>query len=104
MASPPNTRRPTAPSTTPRVATVGALSILLCLGLVGFVIWLAGAQLSKRFDKVWVGAYLRYDTLRGAVFDGSPLVATQTYWAGGFGFAWVLGVSKERVVIDRARL
>ena len=68
----------------------------------------AGAQalvsLSKRFDKVWVGAYLRYDTLRGAVFDGSPLVATQTYWAGGFGFAWVLGVSKERVVIDRARL
>ena len=31
-------------------ALVGALSILLCLGLVGFVIWLAGAQLSKRFD------------------------------------------------------
>ena len=31
-------------------ALVGALSILLCLSLVGFVIWLAGAQLSKRFD------------------------------------------------------
>jgi phospholipid/cholesterol/gamma-HCH transport system substrate-binding protein len=31
-------------------ALVGALSILLCLSLVGFVIWLAGAQLSQRFD------------------------------------------------------
>jgi len=68
----------------------------------------AGTQalvsLSKRFDKVWFGAYLRYDTLHGAVFDSSPLVATQRYWAAGFGFAWVMGVSKERVVIDRARM
>lgn len=31
-------------------ALVGALSILLCLSLVAFVVWLAGAQLSKRFD------------------------------------------------------
>ena len=31
-------------------ALVGLFSILLCLGLAGFVVWLAGAQFSRRFD------------------------------------------------------
>ena len=30
--------------------------------------------LSRRFEKAWFGAYARYDTLRGAVFEDSPLV------------------------------
>jgi phospholipid/cholesterol/gamma-HCH transport system substrate-binding protein len=33
-----------------RYAMVGLSSILLCLGLAGFLIWLAGAQLSHQFD------------------------------------------------------
>lgn len=58
------------------------------------------AALSKRFPKYWVGAFLRYDWLGGAVFDGSPLVRRQNYLAGGFGIAWMIGESKRRVETD----
>ena len=58
------------------------------------------AALSKRFDRYWVGAYLRYDNLSGAVFADSPLVKTRSYVAGGVGIAWVLGQSTERVSPD----
>jgi len=33
--------------------------------------------LSKRYPSFWVGAYVRHDTLAGAVFEPSPLVKTQ---------------------------
>lgn len=55
------------------------------------------AALSKRFPKYWVGAFLRYDWLGGAEFDDSPLVRRQSYLAGGFGFAWMIGESKRKV-------
>lgn len=58
------------------------------------------AALSKRFPKYWVGAFLRYDWLGGAVFDDSPLVRRQNYLAGGFGFAWMIGESKRKVETD----
>lgn len=58
------------------------------------------AALSKRFPKYWVGAFLRYDWLGGAVFDDSPLVRRQSYLAGGFGIAWMIGESKRRVETD----
>lgn len=58
------------------------------------------AALSKRFPKYWVGAFLRYDWLGGAVFDDSPLVRRQNYLAGGFGIAWMIGESKRRVETD----
>jgi hypothetical protein len=61
----------------------------------------AGAQfivaLSKRFPKFWVGAFARYDTLRGAVFEQSPLVTSTRYLAGGIAVAWVFAESSERV-------
>ncbi|HKE93827.1 MAG TPA: MipA/OmpV family protein [Povalibacter sp.] len=56
--------------------------------------------LSKRFPTYWVGAYLRYDSLSGAVFDDSPLVRTRHYLAGGFGIAWMIGQSKRMVESD----
>jgi outer membrane protein len=52
---------------------------------------------SRRFNGFWIGAFLRADTLRGAVFEGSPLVRRDTYVAGGAGIAWILGESRERV-------
>lgn len=58
------------------------------------------AALSKRFPKYWVGAFLRYDWLGGAVFDDSPLVRRQSYLAGGFGIAWMIGESKRKVETD----
>jgi outer membrane scaffolding protein for murein synthesis (MipA/OmpV family) len=54
-------------------------------------------SLSRRFDGYWVGAFLRADTLRGAVFKGSPLVRSDAYVAGGVAIAWILGKSAQRV-------
>jgi outer membrane scaffolding protein for murein synthesis (MipA/OmpV family) len=56
--------------------------------------------LSKRFPKYWVGGFLRYDTLRGAVYEDSPLVRSRRYFASGFGISWVLGESSERVPVN----
>jgi outer membrane protein len=55
---------------------------------------------SKRFPRYWVGAYLRYDNLRHAVFEDSPLVRQQNYVTGGIGIAWMIGKSKRMVQVD----
>jgi len=52
---------------------------------------------SRRFPNLWLGAFVRYDTLAGAVFDPSPLVRRHNYWAGGFGIAWMVGKSSRLV-------
>lgn len=58
------------------------------------------AAVSRRYDRYWVGAFLRYDNLRGARFADSPLVRTRHYWAGGVAISWILGQSSTRVVVD----
>jgi len=67
----------------------------------------AGAQLltalSKRFDRYWVGAFARIDTLSGATFENSPLVRKKTYFAAGIGFAWVFGQSSQMVDVVEER-
>jgi outer membrane scaffolding protein for murein synthesis (MipA/OmpV family) len=55
------------------------------------------SALSKRFPKFWVGAYLRYDALQGAVFEDSPLVKQKYYIAGGVGIAWMIRESARTV-------
>ena len=40
----------------------------------GYAGWQALAATSRRFGRTWVGAFVRYDSLRGAVFESSPLV------------------------------
>jgi outer membrane scaffolding protein for murein synthesis (MipA/OmpV family) len=55
------------------------------------------AAASRRFAGIWVGAFVRADTLRGAAFEASPLVKRDSYFAAGAAIAWVLGVSRERV-------
>jgi MipA family protein len=57
------------------------------------------AALSKRYPKFWAGAYMRYDTLAGAVFVDSPLVQRRSYWSAGFGFAWMLRRSSAMVEV-----
>lgn len=59
------------------------------------------AAVSKRFPRFWLGAFLRYDSLQGAVFQDSPLVQSNQYLAIGLGVAWVLGESATRVPDDR---
>jgi MipA family protein len=67
----------------------------------------AGTQLlgsvTKRFAHTWLGAFVRYDTLDGAAFDGSPLVQSRHYFAAGIGFSWIIRTSSETVRIDPAR-
>ena len=53
--------------------------------------------LSKRFPGYWIGAFARYDALRGAAFAASPLVRRTGYWVGGVGIAWMIGESSRRV-------
>ena len=67
----------------------------------------AGTQLlgsvTKRFAHTWLGAFVRYDTLDGASFAGSPLVQSRHYFAAGIGFSWIIRTSSESVRIDPAR-
>lgn len=55
--------------------------------------------LSRRFTRFWIGGFVRYDTLRGAAFEASPLVTSKRYAAGGIGISWILGESSRRVPV-----
>jgi outer membrane scaffolding protein for murein synthesis (MipA/OmpV family) len=63
----------------------------------GYSGWMALASLSRRFDKLWVGGFARYDLLNGAAFDDSPLVRRRSSWMAGFGIAWILTESERTV-------
>ena len=58
------------------------------------------SALSKRFPRFWAGGYVKYDYLRGAAFEDSPLVRKKENWTAGFAIAWVLRVSPT-LVVDR---
>lgn len=58
------------------------------------------AALSKRYRQAWVGAFVRYDTLAGAAFVDSPLVARKSFAAAGVAVSWVIGESRTRVWVD----
>jgi outer membrane protein len=61
----------------------------------------SGAQfttaLSKRFHAFWVGAFGRYDSIQGAVFEASPLVRSNHSIYGGLGVAIMIDESSIRV-------
>ncbi len=57
------------------------------------------AAFSKRFPRYWVGGFVRYDTLRGAAFEASPLVTSKRYFAAGIAISWIVGESRERVPV-----
>jgi outer membrane scaffolding protein for murein synthesis (MipA/OmpV family) len=58
------------------------------------------ASLTKRYPAYWVGAYVRHDSLAGAVFESSPLVKSHDYWSGGIAFAWMIHQSSRMVEAD----
>jgi MipA family protein len=58
------------------------------------------AALWKRFPGWWVGGFVRYDSLAGAVFEDSPLVRKKDYFAAGFAVTWVFGESSQKVGAD----
>ena len=57
--------------------------------------------LSRRFPHFWVGAFLRYDHLGGAVFNDSPLIRKRSALAAGIGVSWIFGQSATMVEADQ---
>lgn len=61
----------------------------------------SGAQFivaaSKRFDKFWIGAFVKYDNINHAAFEASPLVERRSNLAAGFGISWIFAHSAQRV-------
>ena len=55
---------------------------------------------SRRFERHWVGAFLRYDNLNGATFANSPLVRSRNYLAAGVAMSWIFDESTTRVLVD----
>ena len=56
--------------------------------------------LTKRFARHWVGGFVRYDNLSGAVYEDSPLIETKHAVAAGIAVSRVLRVSKRRVEVS----
>ena len=60
----------------------------------------ATATMSRRFEKVWFGAFVRIDDLHGAVFEDSPLVKSMYSIMGGFALSWVFETSDVKVTAE----
>lgn len=58
------------------------------------------AALSKRFPRYWVSGFVKWDTLHGAAFEGSPLVKRKQSATFGFAVSWVFMESSIRVEDD----
>ncbi|HSD38492.1 MAG TPA: MipA/OmpV family protein [Rhodocyclaceae bacterium] len=63
----------------------------------GYGGWQVTTSLSRRFESMYVGAFIRASTVNGAVFDGSPLVKRKTNVMAGFGISWIFAHSSEWV-------
>jgi outer membrane protein len=61
---------------------------------------LALASVTRRFRSVWLGAFARYDTLKGAAFESSPLMRRDYSVMAGVAFAWVFAESERKVEVD----
>ena len=55
------------------------------------------AAASKRFDKLWVGGFIKYDDLSQAVFADSPLAERRNNVSAGIAVAWIFAQSPQRV-------
>lgn len=61
----------------------------------------AGAQstlaISRRFRKMWFGAFARWDSVSSAVFEPSPLIRQQDTFTAGLAVTWVVRESRQTV-------
>ncbi|MDO9074914.1 MAG: MipA/OmpV family protein [Rubrivivax sp.] len=63
----------------------------------GYGGWQATAGLSRRFDRLWLGAFVRHDSVARAAFEASPLVKSRHTTALGVAMSWVFATSEARV-------
>ncbi len=61
----------------------------------------ATGALSRRFRKMWFGAFARWDSVSEAVFESSPLIRQQDTFTAGFAVTWVLRESRQTVPDQR---
>jgi MipA family protein len=59
-----------------------------------------GGSLTRRIGKWWVAGFARYESLKGAVFEGSPLARQDYALTAGVAFAWVFKESSRQVEVD----
>ena len=64
----------------------------------GYAGWRFTTAFSRRIGNAWLGGFVRYDDLHGAVFADSPLVREKRSVTAGFGVSWIFAVSSQRVV------
>jgi outer membrane protein len=57
-------------------------------------------SLTRRLGRFWVGGFARYDSLKGTVFDASPLLRQDYALMAGVAFAWVFVESERKVDVD----
>ncbi|UCH47349.1 MAG: MipA/OmpV family protein [Betaproteobacteria bacterium] len=60
----------------------------------------ATGSVSRRYGRMWVGGFLRWDSVFEAVFDASPLVRQEETLTAGIAIVWRLNESKRRVPAD----
>lgn len=63
--------------------------------------WTVTTAASRRFGALWVGGFVRAESLAGASFVASPLVRQRDNLAFGLALSWVLVTSERRVADDR---
>jgi MipA family protein len=59
------------------------------------------ASLTRRYGRYWIGGFVKWDTVHGAAFAGSPLVREKHGLSAGIAVARILGVS--RTLVDPKR-
>jgi outer membrane scaffolding protein for murein synthesis (MipA/OmpV family) len=65
----------------------------------GYSGWMGLVSLSRRYGKLWIGGFARYDALSGAVFEDSPLVRRNSSWMAGVAAAWIVAESDRKVEV-----
>ena len=66
----------------------------------GYAGWQALAAVSQRFDRTWIGAFVRVERLDGAAFADSPLVRQRQAVSAGVAVAWLLASSSQEARSD----
>lgn len=61
----------------------------------GYAGWQATTALSRRFDKQWIGLFVKLDRLNGAAFEASPLVRQRQQWSAGIALSWIFAQSSR---------
>jgi MipA family protein len=54
-------------------------------------------SITRRREQLWVGAFVRAQSLQGSEIEDSPLVHTRSGVAAGIAFAWIFARSGETV-------